>query len=61
MHNYMKKLYAMADRGELDGDPATVLTDVRIYHDLWCAIFENEYCNCDPQIKIFNMPAGQVH
>ena len=52
-HNYIKKLLAMQDRGEI---PDAGLACVDIEHDGWCAIFAGGYCNCDPAVILRQWP-----
>lgn len=50
-HNYMRKLLKLRKRGELvDG-----VHIAHIYHDDWCKIYNNEYCNCTSDIEIENV------
>jgi hypothetical protein len=49
LHNYYAKLLQLFDEGKLS--PGR-LTEVFIYHDDWCGIYQGGYCDCDPEIEL---------
>lgn len=49
-HNYIKKIGQMIARGQISRDAP--LTELNIYHDHWCGIYQGELCNCNPDIEI---------
>src|SRR5260370_17700836 len=48
-HNYFQRLRKLYDQGKI---PSLSLTLVDIYHDDWCGIYRDNYCNCDPEIQL---------
>ena len=48
-HNYYKKLMKLHEQGQF---PTAALTEVYIFHDDWCGVYSEDYCNCDPDIKL---------
>ena len=51
-HNYFQKLQVLIAAGVTG--KVGVLSQTRIYHDDWCAIFRGGYCNCDPDIEVMD-------
>ena len=48
-HNYLPKLLAMYERGEI---ARVGLQEVNVYHDDWCGIYKNAWCDCDPDVEL---------
>lgn len=48
-HNYLPKLLAMYERGEI---ASVGLHEVNVYHDDWCGIYAEAWCNCDPDVML---------
>lgn len=36
--------------------PLGRISDVNVYHDTWCRIYQGGYCNCEPEIKLLPLP-----
>jgi hypothetical protein len=49
-HNYLKKLRAMIATGALPCDVG--LHRLTVAHDDWCGVFQQQRCNCDPDIRL---------
>jgi hypothetical protein len=32
------------------------LSEVDIYHDDWCRVYQGGYCNCNPEVKLRAKP-----
>ena len=52
-HNYVKKLDDLITKGQI---PPSALCFIDIYHDDWCRINQGGYCNCDPDIRMCQVP-----
>jgi hypothetical protein len=48
-HNYYEKLMKLVAEGKIL--PAQI-TEVDVYHDDWCHIYQGGYCDCDPEIVL---------
>ena len=53
-HHYHKKLLKLYEQGKI---PSASLGLMDIYHDDWCALYRDAYCNCDPDIQLC-FPSG---
>lgn len=51
VHNYLKKLAQMEQRGQVKVGPAGSLNNMTVRHDDWCGVYKGEECNCDPNIE----------
>jgi hypothetical protein len=47
-HNYYKDLMKFIEQNDLL--PGSV-TEIDIYHDDWCRIYQGAYCNCNPELR----------
>jgi hypothetical protein len=54
-HNYYKKVMELYRQGKIS---TASPTEVDIYHDDWCGVYQGNYCNCDPHIKLRAKPVG---
>lgn len=52
-HNYYRKLMDLVEQGQV---PPGRISDVDVYHDAWCRIYQGGYCNCEPEIKLPPLP-----
>jgi hypothetical protein len=48
-HNYYRKRMQLYQEGKV---PPGRLSEVDIYRDDGCRIYQGGYCNCDPEIKL---------
>jgi len=48
--NYVRKLQYLWRVGAIPRDVGLHLVDVA--HDDWCGIFQQQRCNCDPDIRL---------
>jgi hypothetical protein len=55
LHNYYEKLLRFIEQNQV---PRERVTEIDIWHDLWCRIYRGGYCNCDPEVK-FRPPPEQ--
>lgn len=53
--NYVKEMARLFSAGVIKRGEATL---VAVAHDDWCAFYQGEPCNCDPDI--INRETGQV-
>lgn len=49
-HNYRLVIRKLLLTGELK-PPLGRATVIHIYHDDWCAVYEDGKCNCDPEFQ----------
>jgi hypothetical protein len=54
-HNYYRKLMELQRRGRI---PAASLAEVDICHDDWCGVYEGNYCDCDPDVRLRPLSGG---
>jgi hypothetical protein len=47
-HNYNLKLLRLNAEGKV---PREGIWHADIRHDDWCAVFQGQYCDCDPDIR----------
>jgi hypothetical protein len=52
-HNYLVKLEELYRQGLI---PVPSVCWVDIYHDDWCGIYRGDYCNCDPDVQVHQLP-----
>ncbi len=50
-HNYFQKLMALCEQGRVK--PGVTCVDV--YHDDWCGIYRGDYCNCNPEVRLYEL------
>jgi hypothetical protein len=50
-HRYVEKLLKLHREGKIR--PASV-TEVNIFHDDWCRIYQGCFCNCDCEVQLKN-------
>ena len=56
--NYVRKLRHLARLGAFPrGDCARV----EVFHDDWCAFFQGERCNCNPEIRLKHTIPGTMN
>jgi hypothetical protein len=48
-HNYVLKIERLYREGKI---PTRVLSELFIYHDDPCGIFQGRHCDCDPDIRV---------
>ena len=48
--NYVRKLHALYRIGAIPREAG--LHMVTVYHDGWCGIYQDQRCNCDPEIRL---------
>jgi hypothetical protein len=58
-HNYLTKLYAMWESGELPREAG--YHQLTIKHDGWCGVFQDKRCNCDPDIRLRARVPGNMN
>ena len=54
--NYITKIHQMWQTGELPRDVG--FHQVSVCHDAWCGIWQQERCDCDPDIRLKFSLAG---
>jgi hypothetical protein len=57
-HNYVTKLHRLWQTGALPRDAG--YHEISVAHDDWCGIFQDQRCDCDPDITFTGSLAGQA-
>jgi hypothetical protein len=55
-HNYVTKIQQMWATGALPREVG--VHQVSVYHDDWCGVWQQQRCNCDPDIRLKCSVAG---
>ena len=48
-HNYVKVILAMVEAGKISQD--IPLSQLEVYHDDHCGVFEGRFCDCEPEVE----------
>lgn len=57
--NYVRKLHYLYRTGALPKDIGVHM--ISIFHDAWCGVWQQQRCDCDPDIRLKTSLPGNMN